>query len=264
MHKTLPKDLTSYDLLKTYAVVLMILDHVGYYFFPEENWFRVFGRLCVPAWFFLIGYAQSRDISPRLWIGAALLMGGDVIAGMYIFPLNILATMLVIRLLLDTVMARMMLGKSQFWAIYTILFLLVLPSGMWFEYGTLGLILAIFGFIIRRRDALKDEHRDLPQTYLLAALATFVGYQAFTFGFNQVQANTLFVGTLAVLAALYFFRPETYPRLTAGLPAPVVWLLHLTGRRTLEIYVIHLLMFKMTGLFNDPARFSLFDVRLFY
>ncbi len=48
MNKILPRDLTSYDLLKTLAVILMIIDHVGHHFFPDEMWFRVVGRLCVP------------------------------------------------------------------------------------------------------------------------------------------------------------------------------------------------------------------------
>src|SRR5690606_10698014 len=96
--------LTSYDLIKAAAVLLMIVDHVGYYFFPDQDWFRVFGRMCVPIWFFLIGYARSRDLSLPLWIGLAALVVANMIAGMSIFPLNVLGTMILVRLVLDRVM----------------------------------------------------------------------------------------------------------------------------------------------------------------
>ena len=65
--KTLSSYLTSYDLLKTLALVLMVIDHIGYFFYPEEMWWRVLGRLSVPIWFFLIGYANARDCF-GLWL----------------------------------------------------------------------------------------------------------------------------------------------------------------------------------------------------
>ena len=68
--KTLPSSITSYDILKTFAVLTMIIDHIGLYFFPDEMWWRVIGRLSFPVWLFLIGYAQSRDIPKLLILGA--------------------------------------------------------------------------------------------------------------------------------------------------------------------------------------------------
>ena len=55
MDKALPKNITSYDLFKTLALVLMIADHIGFYFYPNELWLRAFGRLSAPMWLFLIG-----------------------------------------------------------------------------------------------------------------------------------------------------------------------------------------------------------------
>ena len=68
VRQSLPKELTSYDLLKSLAVILMICDHIGYFFFPEEMWFRTLGRLCLPIWFFLIGYARGDEVSKLFWI----------------------------------------------------------------------------------------------------------------------------------------------------------------------------------------------------
>ena len=47
MPKVLPRELTSYDFLKTFAVVFMVIDHAGFFFFPDNDWMRVAGRLSV-------------------------------------------------------------------------------------------------------------------------------------------------------------------------------------------------------------------------
>lgn len=262
MSKPLPKELTSYDLLKTFAVVFMVIDHVGFYFFPDDDWWRVAGRMCVPVWFFLIGYANSRDLGPRLWIGAAILVGSDMFAGLYGFPLSILATMLIIRLLLDPLMARAMRSPSHFWAVNTMLFLLIIPSGFVFEYGTQGVILAMFGWLLRRRDEL--ENKELINHYFGFAAVSFIALQTVLFGFQPPQPLVLSIGILLVMGMLYFFKPVVYAGLTAKLPRPLVWLLQLTGRRTMEIYVAHLLLFKALGVIYQPERFALFGWELFY
>lgn len=262
MSKALPKELTSYDLLKTFAVVLMIVDHVGFYFFPEENWLRVFGRMCVPVWFFLIGYANSRDLSKPLWIGALVLICSDFIAGLYFFPFNILATMIIIRLLLDSLMERALRNVSAFWAINTLLFLLIIPTNMVLEYGTHGLILAIFGWLVRHKDDIKDK--DLIHQYLAFGIASFVVIQYLIFGFDNNQLLVLVLGIFTVMAGLMFYKPAVYSGLTAAFPRLLVWFLQLTGRHTLLIYVGHLLLFKIMGMYLEPERFTFLEWSLFY
>ena len=48
MAKQLPANITSYDLFKALALVLMLADHIGYYFYDDVDWWRVAGRICVP------------------------------------------------------------------------------------------------------------------------------------------------------------------------------------------------------------------------
>ena len=56
---------SSYDFIKFVAVVLMVIDHIGYYFFPYDLMWRSFGRMCVPIWLFLAGYAKPSDVFPK-------------------------------------------------------------------------------------------------------------------------------------------------------------------------------------------------------
>ena len=119
----LPDTVTSYDVWKTLAVLLMIIDHIGAYFLPDEQGLRILGRLCVPIWFFLVGYAQSRDLSWRLWAGVAILSISNYIGGQPIFPLTILATIIFIRLILDRFMVMSMRSpKDMFMAFVGVLF----------------------------------------------------------------------------------------------------------------------------------------------
>ncbi len=258
MSKALPKELTSYDLLKTVAIILMVVDHIGYYFFPEENWWRVFGRLCVPIWFFLIGYARSRDLGPKMWIGGLILVAGNVVAGLSIFPLNILGTMIAVRLLIDPVMKRALRQVSHLWGIAVLLTLLILPTVGITEYGTQALLTAMFGYLVRHQGEIDEAHKFVPP-YFMFALISFVIVQFVMFLFNDAQVIVLSLGLLVVMGVLYFFKPVTYPRLTKALPGPFVKLVQLTGRRTLEFYVLHLLLFKGLGMWLDPERFSFMD-----
>ena len=66
--RKLPQELTSYDLLKTLAVVTMIIDHIGLYFFPDDVGWRIVGAhvdadLVVFDWL----CADTRDY--RLFMG---------------------------------------------------------------------------------------------------------------------------------------------------------------------------------------------------
>ncbi len=141
----LSRNLTSYDLLKSFAVLLMLVDHVGYYFAPDEAWLRVAGRFCVPVWFFLIGYARSRDLSPRLWVGAAILVIASGVTGMGFFPFNMLVTIIILRLGLDAVMAGTQQSRQALWQIGVLFLALTFITAYAFEYGTLAFVMAMFG-----------------------------------------------------------------------------------------------------------------------
>ncbi len=259
--KHLTKDLTSYDLLKTFAVLLMLVDHTGYYFFEDDSWWRVFGRFCVPVWFFLIGYARSRDLGPKLWAGMIILVAVSFIVGAGIFPVNILGTMLVIRLVLDPVMERALRTPQGLWQISVMMILLSFPTSYLFEYGTLAVVLAMFGWLVRHQHEYPGGERQAQQ-YLFFALGVFVVIQTMFFGFNANQILVLGGGILAVMCGLMFFRPVTFAGTGEGLKGFLTWPLRFMGRWTLEIYVAHLLLFKALGAIFQPERFMLFDWKL--
>ncbi|HEY0900499.1 MAG TPA: TraX family protein [Micavibrio sp.] len=263
----LSQDITSYDLLKSFAVILMLVDHIGYYFFDGEQEWRLLGRLCVPVWFFLIGYARSRDIGVKMWVGMAVLMLASGVTGSGFLPLNILGTMLVIRLTLDAIMARVVPsltqpGEHALWQMGVFLVLLSFPSAYLFEYGTLAIVMAMFGWLVRHQHEYPQGGR-MTQYFFFFAYGVFVVVQTVFFGFKDNEILLLAAGILAVMTGLMFFRPLSFAGTGQGLRGWLLAPVRFMGRWTLEIYVVHLLAFKALGALYFPERFPLFNWQLF-
>ncbi|MCM2343215.1 MAG: conjugal transfer protein TraX [Alphaproteobacteria bacterium] len=263
IHKALPVQLTSYDILKALAVVLMVADHIGAYFLPDVLWLRVAGRLCVPMWFFLIGYARSRDLDRSLWWGALLVILSDFITGRYIFPLNILVTILGVRLVLDVTMKFALKNGLTFWLIATLLTAMIAPSAMLMQYGTQGLLLAGCGWLLRHIPVNDRRRVTYVLPYMIFCTMVFTIVQWSLFRFSIPETAVLLIGLAAVMATLHGFYPFALPRLTQALPMPVVSLIQMAGRHTLLIYVVHLLLIKALGLWLYPAWFSFLGWELF-
>jgi hypothetical protein len=255
--KILPPGLTTYDIFKCAAVLLMVVDHIGFFFFPDELWLRVAGRLCVPVWMFLVGYARSRDMGPQMWIAVAILSATNIVAGMYVFPFCILLTILITRMVMDPMMERMLRSRQVFWSMNAILFALAIPTMMATEYGTHAIIMAVFGYMARRmQDGDPRIGRDLLSHHMAFTAITYIAIQYVLFGFAQPQALALCVGTLAVCFALLMFRPGVVPGTGSGVGAVLSWPVKVVGRHTLLIYVAHLVAFKGLAMWVNPEKYG--------
>jgi hypothetical protein len=185
---------------------------------------------------------------------------------MSVLPLNALATIIAIRLLIDNVARAATGGRQAFIGICAILLLLIVPTSYGAEYGTLALICALFGYFARHRPTVPDMGVDAmgPLTaIMIVMLASFVGMQMITFPFERLQAVLMVGGTFCTTLVLMFFRPAVFPRLSRAVGPAGRWLAHMGGRRTLEIYVLHLVAFKIAMLWHRPDDAALFDWTLY-
>lgn len=235
-HKQFGDTITSYDLMKAAAIVLMIVDHIGAYFFPEQEWMRALGRLCVPIWFFLIGYAHSRHI-PKDWIiGALILIASTWYLEDRIFYLNILVTMAIVRLTLDF-FAPLFLKNLSFFALASVLCAaLAFYTTGYTDYGTLGIPLAMLGL------AAREGRITLP--HVVVIYLVFLVTQYFMFGFSGGPLWLFMAGLPLPLFACWRFRPA----LLSQPPEITRFPLQFMGRRTLEIYVGHIILFQLLSL----------------
>lgn len=62
--KIVPRSTHRNDLLKLLALVTMLIDHIGYMYFPNEMLFRIIGRLAFPifAYQIAIGYSHTSNL----------------------------------------------------------------------------------------------------------------------------------------------------------------------------------------------------------
>ena len=262
VNSKMPSALTSYDLLKSLAIVLMFIDHVGYFFFPDEMWLRTIGRLSVPIWFFLIGFARTREIPKLFWVAALVVMGSSLIAGEYLFPLNILFTLILARLSVDWLYIHAMRNREAFAGMFFFLSLMALPSLVFSEYGTLGFLFTLMGALRRHKDDIVAPAWMVP-AYVLASAAVYILVQSMLMPALSVAQFLFFVGSMLFLCAgLYRFEPAVFERINLKSFPPIAALM-LTGRRTLEIYVLHLLVLRAVAMVIEPERFALGEFKIF-
>jgi hypothetical protein len=259
IRKKLPIEITSYDLVKTFAIIIMIIDHIGLYLFPDAIEWRMVGRLCVPVWLFLIGYARSRDISPSLWMGAFVLVGADVIVGWPILSLNILFTIIIIRLVLDYVVAWFEKSDAMRFAVGLGIILLLIPT-LAVDYGTSALALAMYGYYVRRyQEGFCSLY--FMRGVMVFAFMVFVLGQQISFGFTSLQFALTAGGLLFVTIAMQYFTARDFPALGMKIGTVGTGFLKLCGRYSLEIFVMHLLVFKFAALFLGHEGLGWFDLK---
>lgn len=261
MTKPLSPTLTSYDFLKATALILMIVDHIGYFFFPEQDWWRAVGRLSAPIWLFLVGYARSRDVGPRIWVGLGILLVSNYVFGMAMLPINILGTIIACRLALDPLMGFIRRRPQTLYPITTLLFFGALLSFVAVEYGTTAMMPVMVGYLVRNREEMGLRHNQVLQfAGVVALLYAFV--QCFIyFSFDPPVTFMIIGALLSVMLFLTTFHLYEFPTLTRAL-GPLSGLIRLCGRRTLEIYVLHLLLFKIGAHVLGTQSWQLFDFHI--
>ncbi|PPD14363.1 MAG: hypothetical protein CTY25_14370 [Methylobacterium sp.] len=237
---------TTTDALKALALLLILIDHVGHFLAPDWPILRVIGRLGAPIFFFLIGFARSRDI-PWRWLALGLLL--TCVDYLWLgrltdLQLNILFNFALIRLVLphaerflDRSLARLALVLSGC--------LLAMPVvNPWLEYGPEGWLFALFG-LLRRRSLEDGPSWFLPRD--LAGMVAFVAYAVIEqqdYAFSLPMTALLLPGLAGIFLILRDFeRGDTRLQPPAGLRV----ILRFCGRHSLEIYAVQIVLLAALG-----------------
>jgi len=222
----------TYDLLKSVAVLTMVLDHIGVYLLPEMLWLRVVGRVAFPIFLFLVGYSGHTRTDPRLLVAAAIVSGLDYLYSGNIFPLNILWAI---------ALTRFYLGHFSLATARMHLWLMVMGWVVWVPivaYGTAPLVFGVLGAIARELKG-NPSIRFIILLYVL--LAAQMATQLLSFNFDPLQQMTT-VG-IGVGLAWSFSRFQVR---AVSLPTPLLFL----SRYALEVYVLHLVVLVAIALFG--------------
>lgn len=260
--QSIPDVLTSYDLLKAFAIITMIVDHIGAYFYPDEMMFRAIGRWGVPIWFFLIGYSERDTVPLRWFVGIALLSLGQFALGSPILPLTILATLALARGLKPVLVEHAMVSCKAMLSLFLVLWLLSFHTSAVAEYGSAGFIIVLMGVVQR-------NYNEISLTLwqrlgFMVAAASFYALQQLVLLGGEIPVLDFMImisGIYAVFLVLFFFR-ATEIQLGMMTAWPVRRVFQVLGRWTLEIYVTHLLIFRFLSpyVLGEPIQWFRFKL----
>lgn len=235
-------DVTTLDLLKCAAVLLMFADHIGLYFF-DNAWLRVAGRPVAVIFGFLIGYSASARV-PASWIILGLALS---LLGRALFPadtphtLDILITLALTRLTMPFFERLHRAQPLLLVPAVGLLALLTVPMNEFLEYGSEVPIVALLGLAVRLDRGRSAEGAARHATALAALVAiglTTLDHFEFT-GAHAAACIALLAGTVIALAS---FRTTSI-----AVPATLAPLVRWTGRNTLLIYAAHMAVLQVTA-----------------
>jgi uncharacterized membrane protein YcfT len=240
--------LTSTDLLKLAGLALVLVDHYGLFFDPDQTWWRVFGRPAAPIFFFLIGFARTNAI-PAYWLVlGAILTGLDVISDGRDASLNILFSFALLRLALPHVESFIAHKRFALPLLALLLAALAPLFGNVIEYGLSGWLWALLG--LSARLALAGEPGSALTRNIVAVICGVYYLTSevlfWHLDFAQIIILALLIG--ALVGALLVFRRKD---LEWRPPAPLAQTLNWIGRRSLEIYVGSTIAMQVVSLMLD-------------
>jgi len=233
-----PREFNSWDLVKLLGLALMLVDHIGLFFFPDELWLRAIGRSAAPIFLFLGGYASSYRLRWDLVIlGILLTVSNTLVAGHFVL-LNILLTIVICRLILGWRESKGGIVQPFAWYFVAMAWIISLAI---IQYGSFGLLFALCGYMKRFAERYTLRQRQL------FWLLTFVSH-----GLLQMVATKLNLPEAllmaAVLAGVYtlLWRLEIRPvRVAPVIDSIGKW----AARHMAYIYAGHLWFFMwLTGL----------------
>jgi hypothetical protein len=259
-----PHAVDNTDWLKTAAIILVSVDHIGHFFIEDDRWWSAFGRLAAPTFFFLLGYAQTRTV-PLIWIWLGVILtlleswNDD---WTWVAP-NILLSLAFIRIARPYVQ---ILLQRQGWVAFTLLVIALvalLPiAAKIVDYGSEGWLWALLGLCQRMyvdgksaADANGAAQSPAPPARAmienvglmrllgcLVAAVVYVWQEQREFSFHRLQLAVFILG-LGVLSASLCLFVRGPSRIRP--PESIACALRFIGRHTLEIYAIQLAGFEL-------------------
>ena len=238
---------SSHDLVKFFALIIMITDHIGAYFFPDDQMFRAVGRIGFPVWFFLAGFAKPGKMGKEIIILCLLLIVADILTNRSIFPINALLTIILCRIF-SSHLPKFGEKNAELSILFIFMILISFFTNELFEYGTLALTFAAWGYYVRN-----EPEKLRTKTMGAFVLISFISTQIFIYEFRILESAVMSIGTAVVIYYLQSFKTEFYSSLKDKQYSSIIMIL---ARNTLYLYVLHLISFKIIALILYPENYT--------
>ena len=241
-----------WDGAKILALGLMVIDHIGYFFFPDIPVFRALGRGAIPLFLFLIGFAPHHRFSYPL-LAIALVMGGyNYVLGGQLFPLNILFAILLVRLWLRYTHVPgtaypagaapvLTLKRPLEW--YIVIQLFLLPTGFLWQGGAYVFLFALIGLMARHAKRYKQRIR---AWFSGLVFATYTLLEQLAFEFVWTDFCVLLATMGGCLYVFWLLEQWAEGKRDIALVHPIIDTVgRFLGRYTLYLYALHVLLFQL-------------------
>jgi len=214
----------------------MIIDHIGAFLMPDQEMLRIIGRAAAPVFCFLIAFSNSKKIDfSLLTLGVSIVTIDFILFGK--FSPNILITLFALRYL-NSALANKDFKITLYDSIpFAFLVFILFPILQMLEYSSAALIPYLLGHVVR----LNHKHKH----YLMIILGAL--YFLFLNTLAGITAYPLFLSgyiitTFIIMATI---EPAYYPTKIG----PHKWCVYYLGKYALQIYFIHLALFKLTAFY---------------
>jgi hypothetical protein len=151
-----PRSANHYDLLKVVAVLSMILDHVNDYAGIHSPWLLAAGRIAMPLFLFLVGFNRSTRIPWTLGLAFLLVVPLQWELRGTLLPLNILFSIGLCRCFFRVYERFQLEQTPRLEIVVTLAMITAGATSLIWEYGSIGLLWALFGRLTREKHPLRD------------------------------------------------------------------------------------------------------------
>lgn len=214
------------DLLKCFAILMMIIDHLGLYIFLENNTLRLIGRLAMPIFGFFAGYNFKGTPKLKILILGIILYIITTLLFKNFTTLNILISIFLGQCYIYSYSAQLVNIKHNYLKIF-ILLLLSLVTTPLFDYGTLVIAVMVLGYIVN------NSPKDLKVAVLLSVIfAMLTSMVLFDFSNWQVIVLVLFIILEYLIMTIKNFNDKIYLNI------------NIISRNSLYIYLVHLIILQ--------------------
>ncbi len=216
------------DLLKLVAIAVMVVDHLGGYFFPEMMTLRMIGRYAMPIFGFFVGYNFKNSVNFYiLSYGVILYLVSTIFIVESFFPANILISLFLGQLYLSF-FYKQFHSLTKGWLHFIFLVILSPFTSYLFDYGSLVIGIIVIGYMVKVK-SIGLKVAAFAITYI-SLLHTVVNFS------DLSKTNLFFCGVVAIMLYLSLAYGNFEKKFALNI--------RLITRHALLIYCLHILIIE--------------------
>jgi len=223
------------DVMKCVAMLLMCVDHIQVYWYPNWVWARVLGRPVMPLFCLFAGYNSRQRIGwANAYVGLVLQLLPWLALRYWPVP-NILWPIWLGQVILS-IWPKELLGTASAWWIIMALGVLWPWTSHWFDYGLLSVAIVLLGGYWREQPSQKGWVCLATCVLVCAHIEGNFFWRAHFFDVWQAQIAVIWM----VVTSIWLWR--------TNIAAPTVWPWRQLSQHCLAWYAGHLLFLQITAI----------------